>query len=155
DVLHDDHRNTLARVDGVDDADVGVVERGRRPCLGQQRGRGHGASRAEDFKRHLAVEGQIARAEYSSKRSAAQLFFDPVGSHNAIRPEFPAGVEYRVATPALTGAGPSRLQTIEDAKNLIGIASDREAVNDLVLKDAVGVDEEKPANGYLLPLEVH
>ena len=33
--------------------------------------------------------------------------------------------------------------------------SDRQAVNDLVLKDAVGVDEEQPAHGHLLPFEVH
>jgi hypothetical protein len=47
------------------------------------------------------------------------------------------------------------LQSFEDAKNLIGIASDRKAVNDLILKDAVGVDEEQPAHGHLLPFEVH
>jgi hypothetical protein len=47
------------------------------------------------------------------------------------------------------------LQSFEDAKNLIGIASDRKAVNDLVLKDAVGVDEEQPAHGHMLLFDVH
>src|SRR5262249_26967042 len=87
--------------------------------------------------------------------AAAQLLHDPVRSDHAVRPELPAGVERRLAGTALAGAGAARLQPVEHAENLFGTAADGETVHDLVLQDAVGIDEKHAAHRHLLPLQVH
>jgi hypothetical protein len=47
------------------------------------------------------------------------------------------------------------LQAFEYAEDFLGTPSYAEVVHDLVLKDAVGVDDEEPTQGKLLPFDIY
>jgi len=59
------------RIDGMDDAHVGVAHGSRRPGLVQKGPRGHRTTEPEDLQGHFPVEREVAGAEHGAERSSA------------------------------------------------------------------------------------
>ena len=138
----------------MDGAHVGVVQGRRRPRLGQEGRRGYRAAGAEDFQGDLPVQVEVAGAEHGAERPSAQLRLDLVRAEHAVGPQLPAEIQRRFPTLPLPRAQPAHLQPFEHAEDLFRISAHCQAVNHLVLEDPVGVDEEQPAQGDVLPFEI-
>ena len=79
DVLHDDARTVIERVDFVDRADERVIESGSGARLAEQLLQDVGlARRGDELERDLAVEHHVIRVAEFSHASAADDFDDPI-----------------------------------------------------------------------------
>ena len=84
DILHDDHGGELAGINGVDDADVGMIQTGRGPRLGQDGGCRTRLSGAQHFQGHATFQRSVPSAKDGAKRAGAENRFDAIRAQQTI-----------------------------------------------------------------------